>query len=156
MPCFCTEKLHFNNESKVIESEKHQEQPINLEKINIDEYVSKDIEKINFGRIFGTRSGDKGGCANLGVWAKDASSYSYLYHFLTVKQLKKLLPDLDCFEIERYELPNIFALNFYVKGILENGVSSNNRRDGQAKSLGEYLGTKLIDCPKEFIEKYAN
>ncbi len=150
------EKLHFNNESEVIEIEKHQEQPINLEKINIDEYVSKDIEKINFGRIFGTRSGDKGGCANLGVWAKDASSYSYLYHFLTVEQLKKLLPDLECFEIERYELPNIFALNFYVKGILENGVSSNNRKDGQAKSLGEYLGTKLIDCPKEFIEKYAN
>ena len=150
------EKLHFNNESKIIEIEKHQEQPINLEKINIDKYVSKDIEKINFGRIFGTRSGDKGGCANLGVWAKDASSYSYLYHFLTVEQLKKLLPDLECFEIERYELPNIFALNFYVKGILENGVSSNNRKDGQAKSLGEYLGTKLIDCPKEFIEKYAN
>ena len=150
------EKLHFNNESKVIEIEKHQEQPINFEKINIDEYVAKNIEKINFGRIFGTRSGDKGGCANLGVWAKDASSYSYLYHFLTVEQLKKLLPDLECFEIERYELPNIFALNFYVKGILENGVSSNNRKDGQAKSLGEYLGTKLIDCPKEFIEKYAN
>jgi hypothetical protein len=150
------EKLHFNNESEVIEIEKHQEQPINLEKINIDEYVSKDIEKINFGRIFGTRSGDKGGCANLGVWAKDTSSFSYLYHFLTVEQLKKLLPDLERFEIERYELPNIFALNFYVKGILENGVSSNNRKDGQAKSLGEYLGTKLIDCPKEFIEKYAN
>ena len=150
------EKLHFNNESKVIEIEKHQEQPINLEKINIDEYVSKDIEKINFGRIFGTRSGDKGGCANLGVWAKDTSSFSYLYHFLTVEQLKKLLPDLERFEIERYELPNIFALNFYVKGMLENGVSSNNRKDGQAKSLGEYLGTKLIDCPKEFIEKYAN
>ena len=150
------EKLHINNKSKVIEIVKHQEQPINLEKINIDEYVSKDIEKINFGRIFGTRSGDKGGCANLGVWAKDTSSYSYLYHFLTVEQLKKLLPDLERFEIERYELPNIFALNFYVKGILENGVSSNNRKDGQAKSLGEYLGTKLIDCPKEFIEKYAN
>ena len=150
------EKLHVNNKSKVIKIVKHQEQPINLEKINIDEYISKDIEKINFGRIFGTRSGDKGGCANLGVWAKDASSYSYLYHFLTVEQLKKLLPDLECFEIERYELPNIFALNFYVKGILENGVSSNNRKDGQAKSLGEYLGTKLIDCPKEFIEKYAN
>lgn len=150
------EKLHFNNKFKVIEIAKHQEQPIDFKKINIDEYVSKDIEKINFGRIFGTRSGDKGGCANLGVWAKDASSFSYLYHFLTVEQLKKLLPDLACFEIERYELPNIFALNFYVKGILENGVSSNNRKDGQAKSLGEYLGTKLIDCPKEFIEKYAN
>ncbi len=150
------EKLHFNNKSQVIEIIKHQEQPINLEKINIDEYVSKDIEKINFGRIFGTRSGDKGGCANLGVWAKDTSSFSYLYHFLTVEQLKKLMPDLECFEIERYELPNIFALNFYVKGILENGVSSNNRKDGQAKSLGEYLGKKLIDCPKEFIEKYAH
>ena len=42
------EKLHINNKSKVIEIVKHEEQPINFEKINIDEYVSKDIEKINF------------------------------------------------------------------------------------------------------------
>ena len=92
-------------------------------------------------------------------WAKLAEAkkhYRKNCHSASKEQLKKLLPDLECFEIERYELPNIFALNFYVKGILENGVSSNNRKDGQAKSLGEYLGTKLIDCPKEFIEKYAN
>ena len=108
-----------------------------------------ETEKIAFGRIFGTRSGDKGGCANLGTWAKDLESYQFLYHFLTVEELKKLLPDLKEYEIERHEFPNILALNFFVRGLLENGVSSNNRRDGQAKSLGEYLGSKLIDCPKD-------
>ena len=108
--------------------------------------------EIEFGRIFGTRSGDKGGCANLGVWAKDDDSYRYLYHFLSVNKLKELMPDLNQFEIDRYEFPNIKSLNFYVRGLLENGVSSNNRKDGQAKSLGEYLGVKMINCPKSLLK----
>ena len=60
---------------------------------------------------------------------------------------------LNQFEIDRYELPNIKSLNFYVRGLLENGVSSNNRKDGQAKSLGEYLGVKMISCPKSLLKK---
>ena len=52
----------------------------------------------------------------------------------------------------RYELSNINALNFYIHGILEDGVSSNNRKDGQAKSLGEYLRAKLISVPSSIME----
>ena len=94
------------------------------------------FEEDFFGKIFGTRSGDKGGCANLGVWAKTEDAYSFLFDFLTVEKLKELLPDLEKFDIDRYELPNIFSLNFYVHGILQEGVSSSNRMDGQAKALG--------------------
>ena len=89
------------------------------------------FEEDFFGKIFGTRSGDKGGCANLGVWAKTEDAYSFLFDFLTVEKLKELLPDLEKFDIDRYELPNIFSLNFYVHGILQEGVSSSTRMDGQ-------------------------
>ena len=107
----------------------------------------KKTKKIHFGRLYGTRSGDKGGCANLGVWAKTEKSYAFLYDFLTIKKLKELLPDLAEYKIVRYELPNILALNFYIHDILQDGVSSSTRLDGQAKSLGEYIRAKEIEVP---------
>jgi hypothetical protein len=112
---------------------------------NLPKYESISVTK--FGSLYGTRSGDKGGCANLGVWAKHQDAYSYLYDFLTVEKLKELLPDLEQYEIDRYELPNILSLNFYVHDILQEGVSSSTRLDGQAKSLGEYLRAKDIEIP---------
>ena len=113
---------------------------------------TEELREDFFGRIFGTRSGDKGGCANLGVWAKTEDSYSFLFDFLTVEKLKELLPDLETFKIDRYELPNIFSLNFYVHGILQEGVSSSTRMDGQAKSLGEYLRAKKINFPAQLLK----
>ena len=110
-------------------------------------------DKVPLGSYFGARSGDKGGCANLGVWAKTDLSYSFLYNFLTVEKLKELLPDLNNYEIDRYDLPNIKSLNFYIHGILEDGVSSNNKKDGQAKSLGEYLRAKIVDLPISIIQE---
>ena len=104
--------------------------------------------RLPLGRLFGTRSGDKGGCANLGVWANSEASYEFLFNYLTVEQLKKLLPDTAPFEIVRYDFPNLHAVNFYIKGILGEGVSSSVRMDGQAKTLGEYLRAKFIDAPK--------
>lgn len=111
--------------------------------------------RMPLGRLFGTRSGDKGGCANCGVWARTDKAYSFLYEYLTVEQLKKLLPDMAGYEIERYELPNLRALNFYIHGVLGDGVSSNNRIDKQAKSLGEYLRAKYIEVPRELAEEAA-
>ena len=123
----------------------------------VKEFAPKQIQfeeliQIEFGRVYGTRSGDKGGCANLGVWAKNLESYEYLYAYLTSEKFKELLPDLKGYNVERFEFPNIWSLNFYVHGLLENGVSSNNRKDGQAKSLGEYLGAKIIDFPKSLTK----
>jgi len=106
-----------------------------------------DLKQMPFGRLFGTRSGDKGGCANVGVWAKTATAYAFLFEFLTVERLRELMPDVAGYEIDRYEIPNLNALNFYIHGILGDGVSSNNRLDGQAKSMGEYLRSKSIDVP---------
>ena len=124
----------------------YQKEPIKIEKIKIE-----DEKEIFFGEIYGTRSGDKGGCANLGVWARNSRSFAFLHDFLTVDKLKELLPDLRQFKIERYELSNINSLNFYIHDILQDGVSSNDRKDGQAKSLGEYLRAKKIKVPQSII-----
>ena len=129
----------------------YQKQPISIEPA-----LQGEMDEISFGRLFGARSGDKGGCANIGVWAKTDLAFSFLYDFLSVEKLKELMPDLNKFSIDRYELPNINSLNFYIHGILEGGVSSNNRMDGQAKSLGEYLRSKTISVPKIIIEEIKN
>ena len=81
---------------------------------------------------------------------------AFLYEFLTVDKLKELLPDLSEFNIDRYDLSNIKSLNFYIHDILQDGISSNNKKDGQAKSLGEYLRAKLIEVPKEILEGKKN
>ena len=129
----------------------YQKQPVTIELAPQGE-----MDEISFGRLFGARSGDKGGCANIGVWAKTDLAFSFLYNFLSVEKIKELMPDLNKFSIDRYELPNINSLNFYIHGILEDGVSSNNRMDGQAKSLGEYLRSKTISVPKIIIEEIKN
>jgi hypothetical protein len=107
--------------------------------------------KVPFGRVFAARSGDKGGNANLGVWAKTAEAYAFLREFLTTDRLKDLLRDLSSYEIERYELPNLLALNFYIKGILGEGAAASLRMDAQAKTLGEYLRARMVELPESII-----
>jgi hypothetical protein len=126
----------------------YQKQPIHVPPAPSDATLTKPL-----GQLFGARSGDKGGCANIGIWAKKESAFSFLNEFLTVEKLKELMPDLAEFQIDRYELPNILSLNFYIHGILQDGVSSNTRKDGQAKSLGEYLRAKYIEIPQSLLEE---
>jgi len=151
---YITEKVHIDGkEIEVMPTSQldYEEIYYQREPISIDDVEISDQKEIYFGDLFGTRSGDKGGCANLGVWAKNNLSYSFLYNFLTIEKLKELLPDLSKYKIERFELPNINSLNFYIHDILEDGVSSNNRKDGQAKSLGEYLRVKKILVPDSIL-----
>lgn len=108
--------------------------------------------KAPLGRAFATRSGDKGGNANLGVWSKTAEGYAFLKEFLTIERLKRLLPDMKAFEIARYELPNLFALNFYIRGVLGEGAAASMRSDPQAKTLGEYLRAKVIEMPRSILK----
>jgi hypothetical protein len=109
-----------------------------------------------FGRLFGTRSGDKGGNANLGVWARSDAAYAFLRRNLTTDRLQSLLPDTAPYAIERYELPNLKALNFYIKGILGEGVAASLKSDPQAKTLGEYLRVKAIAVPAELQNEVAD
>ena len=103
------------------------------------------------GRVAGARSGDKGGNANLGVWARTDAGYAWLAGFLTVARLKELLPETAPLPVERYELPNVRALNFVITGLLGEGVAASTRLDPQAKSLGEWLRARVVDVPRELL-----
>ncbi len=105
------------------------------------------------GAVFGARSGDKGGNANLGVWARTDAAYAWLAEFLTVERLAEVLPEVAPLAVERYELPNLRALNFVVEGLLGEGVASSTRLDPQAKGLGEYLRAKVVELPEVLLDR---
>jgi hypothetical protein len=104
--------------------------------------------RVPFGTVFGARSGDKGGDANLGVWARNNHRYEWLRGFLTVERIRELLPETGALDIDRYELPNLRSLNFVIHGLLGPGVAGSTRFDPQAKALGEWLRARLVDVPE--------
>ena len=107
--------------------------------------------RLPLGTIFGARSGDKGGNANVGIWARSDCGYAWLAAFLTVKSFKQLVPEAKDLVVRRFDFPNLRALNFVVVGLLGEGVSSSIRPDPQAKSLGEYLRSRVVDLPEELL-----
>jgi len=108
-------------------------------------------KRLPLGTIFGARSGDKGGNANVGVWARSEKAYAFLASFLSIERFKQLVPEAENLAVRRYEFPHLRALNFVVVGLLGEGVSSSTRPDAQAKSLGEYLRSRLVDLPAELL-----
>jgi len=103
--------------------------------------------RVPLGRICGARSGDKGGNANIGVWAVSEAAWAWLREQLTADRLRELLPEAAGLEVRRYELPRVRALNFVVVGLLGEGVASSTRFDPQAKGLGEWLRSRVVEVP---------
>ena len=87
------------------------------------------------------RSGDKGNHANIGVVAKDAESYEILRSRLTAVRVQTHFAGLGITRVERFELPNIRALNFLLYDALAGGASRSLRIDTQ----GKLLATSLLD-----------
>jgi hypothetical protein len=101
--------------------------------------------------LVGARSGDKGGDANLGVWADDDAVAAWLRRDLSVALLKSVLPEVEPYPVSRYPLPNLRAVNFVVHGLLGWGVASNLRLDTQAKGLGELLRSRSVAVPAGLV-----
>jgi hypothetical protein len=120
---------------------------------NSPERPNGPVVRAPLGRVFGARSGDKGGNANVGVWARNQGGYRFLAGFLTVDRFRELIPEAGGLEVRRYELPNLLALNFVVVGLLGEGVSSSTRVDPQAKGLGEWLRARVVDLPAALMEQ---
>ncbi|WP_344523257.1 acyclic terpene utilization AtuA family protein [Streptomyces albiaxialis] len=110
--------------------------------------------RVPLGRVLGARSGDKGGSANIGVWARDRDTdvWEWMEAELTVGRLRTLLPETAELDVERHVLPNLRALNFVVGGILGEGVASQARFDPQGKALGEWLRSRHMDIPEELLK----
>jgi hypothetical protein len=107
--------------------------------------------RLPLGTLIGARSGDKGGDANLGVWARTDAAYAWLAATLTAELLQDLLPETAGLPVERHDLPRVRALNFVLPGLLGTGVASSTRFDPQAKGLGEWLRARHVDIPEVLL-----
>jgi hypothetical protein len=90
-------------------------------------------------RIAHTRSGDKGDTANIGVIAWEPRHYSILAREVTAARVKALFGDFCKGEVERFELPNLSALNFLLHESLGGGGTLSLRVDAQGKTFGAAL-----------------
>jgi Acyclic terpene utilisation family protein AtuA len=103
------------------------------------------------GLVAGARSGDKGGNANVGVWARTEDAWRWLVHELTTDRFRQLIPESRDLPVTRHVLPNLRAVNFVVEGILGAGVAARHRFDPQAKALGEWLRSRHLDIPEALL-----
>lgn len=112
---------------------------------------SGSTRRVPLGLVAGARSGDKGGNANIGVWARHQRVWPWLVHTLTVDLLRLLLPETSELPVTRYVLVNLQAVNFVIEGILGQGVASQHRFDPQAKALGEWLRSREVEIPEVLL-----
>jgi hypothetical protein len=103
------------------------------------------------GSVFGARSGDKGGNANLGVFARSDAAWAWLDSELTTERFRDLLPETTGMAIDRHRFPKVRSLNFVVHGLLDEGVAASTRQDAQAKALGEWLRARVVDLPTSLL-----
>ena len=108
---------------------------------------SRSTRRLPLGTVAGARSGDKGPNANVGFWVRSHDEYRWLESELTVSRIKELLDEAKDLEVDRYPLPNLNAVNFVIRGILQEGVASSTRQDPQAKSLGEWFRSRMVEIP---------
>lgn len=101
--------------------------------------------KIPLSQIAHGRSGDKGDTANVGVIAYHEKHYPILVREVTPERVKAHFGDLVKGKVERFELPNLGALNFLLHESLGGGGTLSLRVDAQGKTLGAGVLTLEID-----------
>jgi len=95
--------------------------------------------KVLLSQIAHTRSGDKGDTCNIGVIALDERHYPVLVREITADRVKRHFAGLVRGQVERFELPNLGALNFLLYGALGGGGTVSLRTDAQGKTFGASL-----------------
>lgn len=98
------------------------------------------------------RSGDKGNNANIGVIAYTHEGFKFLKNVLTSAKVAGFFAPLGPKQVIRYELPNLWALNFVLTDVLEGGGSLSLRIDSQGKALGQAILEMAIEVPVEQIK----
>jgi len=103
--------------------------------------------KIRLLDIAHARSGDKGDTANVGVIALRDEWYPVLARYVTRERVAEHFANVIKGSVERFELPNLFALNFLLHGALGGGGTVTLRTDAQAKVYSSALLRLVIEVP---------
>lgn len=108
--------------------------------------------KIPLSRIAHARSGDKGDTSNIGVIAFQERHYPVLVREVTADRVKQFFGEMVKGKVERYELPNLGALNFLMHEALGGGGTLSLRIDTQGKTLGAALLRMEIEVSEREFE----
>ena len=103
--------------------------------------------RIQLREIAHARSGDKGDTANVGLIALKPEHYPVLVREVTAERVKQHFAELCRSEVERYELPNLHALNFVLHRALDGGGLVSLRTDNQGKTYSSALLRMEIEVP---------
>src|SRR5579871_2164485 len=105
--------------------------------------------RVPLSQIAHTRSGDKGDTCNVGVIVYDQKHYAILAREVTAERVKQHFGELVKGTVERFELPNLGALNFLLHQALGGGGTVSLRTDAQGKTFGASLLRMEIDLTAE-------
>lgn len=95
------------------------------------------------------RSGDKGDTANVGLIALKPEFYPALERYVTKDRVAKFFKDVITGPVERYELPNLKALNFLLHGALDGGGTLSLKTDAQGKVFSTAMLRMTVDVPDD-------
>ena len=110
------------------------------------------MTKVKLIEIAHGRSGDKGDASNVGIIARHPDIYPYLKEQLTTERVKEHMKHICKGEVERYELPNIGALNFVLHNSLGGGGTVSLKLDAQGKTHASTLLRMELEVPDDLLE----
>lgn len=105
--------------------------------------------KIRLQQICHARSGDKGDTANIGLIALKKEFYPILRNYVTAERVKNHFEGIVLGPVERFELPNLWAMNFLLHQALGGGGTKSLMNDAQGKTLGAALLRMEVDIEEE-------
>ena len=108
--------------------------------------------KLQLVHLAHARSGDKGDTVNVGVIAYDPASYPLLVERLTTERVKRHFGDMVG-EVERFELPNLNALNFLLHNALGGGGTMSLMTDAQGKTFSTAMLRLELDVPEDVARR---
>ena len=109
------------------------------------------MKRVQLIRLAHGRSGDKGDTVNVGVIARHADLYPIIVEQVTVKRVRAHFRDMVRGKVERFELPNIWALNFLLHGALDGGGTVSLMTDAQGKTFSTALLRMEVDVPDDLM-----
>jgi hypothetical protein len=111
------------------------------------------MARVQLVRIAHARSGDKGDTANVGLSALRPEYYPVLVKEVTAERVKKHFAEICEGKVERFELPNLGALNFLLHQALDGGGTLSLKADAQGKTYSAALLRMEVDIPDELLSK---
>ena len=110
-----------------------------------------ELKNVILHRVAHSRCGDKGNRLNIILYAYDEAAYPYLVEQVTAQRVEELFKHRGAKNVVRYELPNLWGLNFVIDNVLEGGVNGSLNLDGHGKTHSFRLLTLKVDVPESVV-----